>query len=272
MIIAMTKKHKPKITIQKAKIKDINGMLEVEFERYAQLYKEQPEKKLIQRHTFERRLAIAKKWMWVARMDGRIVGFISGQPTDMKPKDFTSWEEVTDNGTLERTYKSGGKNVYVVNLDVSRSATKYDVQYMLMAALGGKLLKMGKDIAIFESRMPGFRTWIYEESNIGEKLWSKLTDKQKLDEAESYAAMKIDRKGKLVRKDRLLRFYEEAGMHFVKVLPNAFKDGESLDFGMLCTAKNPIPPKFRNSVTNNLIGTLLSRIGKNEKLLSRFVG
>lgn len=264
---------KPKIIIRPAKKTDIEGMLQVEFERYSQLYEEQPQKKNEIRRTFERRFAVASDWMWVAEVDHTVAGFISGQPTHMMPLDFTSWEEVTDNGTLEKTYQEDGRNVYVVNLDVSRFATKLDVQYMLMATLGSKLIKTGKDLAIFESRMPGFREWVYHESDsLNQSKWNKKTAKQKLEVATKYSEMRVERRGKTVRKDRLLRFYEEAGFNFVKVMPNAFADGESLDFGMLCTAKNPLAPKFRNGFSNKMVGSLLAKIGKNEKLLSKFVG
>ena len=266
-------KKKPRIQIRSANANDIDGMLSVEFERYEKLYEEQPEKKSVIRSIFEKRFEIASGWMWVAIVNDRFAGFISGQPTNMRPEDFTSWEEVTDNGTLQRTYNEDGRNVYVVNLDVSRFATKLDVQYMLMAALGAKLIKTGKDMAIFESRMPGFRQWVFEENaELGEKKWHKLSNATQLELATEYAAMRIERNGKLVRKDRLLRFYDEAGFSFIKVLPNAFQDGESLNFGMLCSAKNPLSKKYRWPPMNAIVGFALAKVGKNEKLLSKFVG
>ncbi len=264
---------KNKIIIRSIQKEDIDGMLKVEFARYTQLYEEQPHKKIKIRKIFEKRFGIAAKWMWVAELNGEIAGFISGQPTDMRPQDFTTWEEVTDNGTLQSTYKESGINVYIVNLDVTREAAKLDIQYMLMASLGAQLIKTNKNLAIFESRMPGFREWVFNESeSLDEKKWNSLSDSKKLDIAAEYSSMRVEKNGKSVRKDRLLKFYEEAGFNFVKIVPNAFQDGESLNFGMLCTAKNPIVKKMRYKIVNFTVGTLLEKIGKNEKLLSKFVG
>lgn len=264
---------KTKFKFRPTEQSDIPELLEIEFDRYALMYENNPAKKVEVEDVFRRRQLIAKEWMVTLVMDGRPAGFITGQPTNKKPEDFESWEKSTDNGTLERTFQPDGKNVYVVNLDVSRRATgRLNGHYMLMANLGGKILRSGKDTIMFESRMPTFRHWVISEFAGGIKAWNKLTDVEQLKVAKQYARIRIESKGKSVRYDKLLRFYEGTGFHFVKVLPNAFRDEESLDFGMLCTARNPIPGWLRVAPVNWAAGALMQKVGKSARLLSLFVG
>lgn len=250
---------------------DIPALLEIEFDRYSILYSELPEKRKEVKERFEKRLAIARDWMWVLEQDGEVVGFITGQPTDAEPGDFESWEASTNNGTLEGKYFPKGKNVYVVNLDVKRQATKQNGQYLLMAYLGAEAIKQGKEKVVFESRMPGFREWITESENISIAKWNKMSAKEQLRKAEVYASLTTIIDGKEVLHDRLLRFYEGGGFTFVKVYPNAFEDVESLSFGVLCVGFNPIPSFVRRKPINYLVAWLFKVFGKNQKMLERFV-
>ncbi len=268
----MMPNKKKKIKVRHPREADIPYLLKVEFERYDLMYELHPEKKQEVEQVFRKRISIAKNWMWVLIVDGEPSGFITGQPTNKSPKDFESWEKSTDNGTLETTFEPKGRNVYVVNLDVSRSATPIGGQYMLMAALGGEIIKTSKDTIMFESRMPSFREWVINELDGGLDKWGSLPNDKKQDVAEEYAGSMTERKGKMVRFDRLLRFYEGSGFNLVKVIPNAFSDEESLDFGMLCTGKNPIPRWLRLMPINWLVGSLLEKVGRSPDLLSKFVG
>jgi hypothetical protein len=57
----------------------------------------------------------------------------------------------------------------------------------------------------------------------------------------------------------------------VKVFPNAFKDPESLDFGVLCTGNNPVPKVLRFAPINYLVSKIFERVANNPKLLSKLV-
>ncbi len=251
---------------------DIPGMLEIEKSRYSELYRDNEASLKGVEDRFRRRIEVAKEWMWVAVIDKQVTGFITGQPTDSEPSDFVSWEKSTDNGTLEKTFNVHGKNVYVVNLDVSRDAAKQNVQYMLMAQLGAKSIRHGKDKVVFESRMPGFREYMLEEQSVSLTEWNDLSPSERMDKALAYSKTTTIRNGKKVLRDRLLRFYDSGGFKLEKVFANAFKDPESLDFGMLCTGGNPIPKKLRLPPLNYLVSKLFEKVGKNPDLLSRLVG
>lgn len=251
---------------------DIPALLEIEFDRYSTLYSEMPDKKNEVRSRFEKRLSIAREWTWVLEQNGEVVGFITGQPTSSEPSEFKSWEESTNNGTLEGKFFPEGKNVYVVNLDVKRSATKHNGQYLLMAYLGAAAVRQGKEKVVFESRMPGFRDWIYNSENISPNEWNNMSAENKLRKAEVYVSLTTIVNGKEVLHDRLLRFYEGSGFTFVKVYPNAFEDVESLNFGVLCVGFNPVPTRLRLKPINHVVAWLFEILGKNQRMLERFVG
>jgi hypothetical protein len=268
----MSNKNRITITVRHANKSDIEGMLSIERSRYAEIYDNNPKALNDVEQRFRRRIKVAQSWMWVAEISGQIVGFITGQPTNSEPQDFKSWEESTDNGTLEKTFDPTGKNVYVVNLDVSREATKNNAQYMLMAQLGAKGIREGKDKVIFESRMPEFRNYVYKELRISEQDWLDTPREVQKNIAEKYSNLTIVKNGKKVKKDRLLRFYDQSGFNLAKVFANAFKDPESLDYGMLCTGGNPVPKKLRIKPVNLVVAKLFEKIGKNPKLLEKMVG
>lgn len=260
------------VSVRHATDEDILGMLKIERSRYSELYDNDNEALAKVEERFRRRIRVAQTWMWVALINEEVVGFITGQPTNSEPADFVSWEESTDNGTLQKTFVEDGMNVYVVNLDVSRTATKMNAQYMLMAQLGAKAIRLGKDKVIFESRMPGFREYTMQEIGLSLDDWKKLSPEEKMKRASAYSKLTIDMDGKKVLKDRLLKFYDSGGFKLEKVFANAFKDPESLDFGMLCTGANPIPKWLRFSPVNIVVSKVFEKIGEKPELLNRMVG
>lgn len=251
---------------------DIKKLLEIEFDRYQTLYREHPGKLRQVENRFKKRLSIARKWMWVLEQEGDVLGFITGLPTNDDAEDFKSWELSTNYGTLEGKYNPDGRNVYVVNLDVKREATRKNGQYLLMSALGSKAITQGKNKVIFESRMPGFRDWMKENEKAKFKAWNKLSKSEQQTHAEKYASLTTMVSGQEVLYDRLLRFYENSGFTFIKVYPNAFEDNESLNFGVLCVGHNPVPKSLRVVPINQIAGWLFKTIGRNQKLFEKLVG
>lgn len=267
------KKHtgKQRIRIRQTKLDDDRAFIKIEYDRYAQNYKEQPRKKSDVAEMFHRRYANAKRWMWTLEINGRPEGFITGQPTFQLPEEFTSWEQSTNNGTLDGTYQEAGDYVYVVNLDVSRRGTKLGGQYLLMAHLGARAIMEGKKAAVFESRMPEFREWLHKYAH-RKGLNAQAISAKKLDSlAAKYSQTRRTIHGKSVPYDRLLRFYEKTGFTFVGTVRNAFNDPESLDYGVVCVGNNPIPQHLRVKPVNKAVGYLFKSVARSPKLFRLFV-
>jgi hypothetical protein len=263
----MTKKLKP--TCRHIQEDDVPAIVHVELERYAELYSENPKSKESIAELFRQRMMKAGSWMWVSEIKGEVVGFLSAMPTNKHPDHFVSWEETTDFGTLEGSYDESGRNVYVVNLDVLRTATKLNGQYVLMAELAAKVISKNKDLVYFESRLPMFRDWVDEKITLHE--WHKLSAKKQHDLAIEYSKLKVEKNGKKVHYDRLLRFYAESGFVIDRIVPNAFRDSESLHFGAVCLAKNPLPAFARIWPLRMLIGWILGGLGHHPELLEKFI-
>lgn len=248
---------------RKTKITDIDGIAQVEFDRYQIRYSEHPEEKPRFKSMLKQRLEIAQDWMWVLVDKDEIAGAISAQTTNKSLDDFESWEKSTDNGTLRSTFDKTGQNVYVVNLDVSRQATKHNGQYMLMLRFASQVVARGKKLVFFESRMPDFREYV--ASKYGLEKWDHLAKTEQHQIAEDYTHLKKQDSNKL--HDRLLNFYAESGFKFYKVIDNAFVDGESLNFGVVCYTKNPFPKLLRIWPFNRFFGFLVRVLGKNPRIL-----
>jgi hypothetical protein len=242
--------------------------LRIELDRYHAHYQELPRDHGDIMLMFEKRLAVAGDWMLLAQYRGEVVGFISAQPTNQEPGEFTSWEQSTDHGTLGSTYEPEGRNVYVVNLDVLRQGTAVGAQYKLMTALGVKVLQKGKQQVIFSSRLPGFRDWLNKHKPDWQSLPASKLDRL----AQDYSRLRTLKNGRSELQDRLLRFYDQAGFKQVKVVPGGFKDPASLDYAVLCTGSNPLPEWLRLAPVNWIASQVFRAISTRPNLMRWFVG
>ncbi|HEX4960426.1 MAG TPA: hypothetical protein VF173_06280 [Thermoanaerobaculia bacterium] len=93
-------------------------------------------------------------WFLVAVAGADIVGTMVLQPTDLAPEECTSWEAATDNGTLARSFKPDGRNLYGVSLAVPPAAPPGTAELLIHAACIRWIA--GRKHFIFCSRMPGF--------------------------------------------------------------------------------------------------------------------
>jgi hypothetical protein len=144
-----------------------------------------------------------------------------------------SWERTTDNGTLGTTYDPDGRNVYVVTLSVlpQGSAGKD----MLFAYQIGRILRDGYDLGFVESRLPGLRAWVLANYCDGlESVLASLTPQQRASCAAEYFEKTEQVRDRTVRYDRLIRLYERVGCKPVSLIPDAYRDGPSLDYGVVC--------------------------------------
>ena len=167
-------------------------------------------------------------------------GFMLSCPTDKKPQDFVSWEETTDNGTLRSTYKPEGKNIYIVSLTMEGCGEA--ARNMIFVNQIGKMIAEGYENFFFETRLPGLRAWVEDEcKELGLDI-NALTDESKLAFANRYfRSTKINSKGKEVPRDPLVRIYSGVGCTFDKIVPNAYADEPSMNFGAVGVLKNPLP-------------------------------
>lgn len=273
--------EKPKFKVRGATLADIDAIVDVDIRSFDSVYSEyeQDEEQLRQelREKFIGRLEkVGSKWMPVLERDGEIVGFMTCSPTNKRPEDFESWEETTDNGTLKSTYDPDGKNIYVVTLSVLPEGS--DGKDMLYGDQIGKMLSAGYKQAFFESRLPGLREWVVQNKLGGadEKL-TGLSSEDKESYANEYFNAYTDYKGKQVRQDKLISLYERIGCRSLKVVPDAYKDAPSLDFGVVFVYDgkglfdgSDLPFKIpENRFTRWAFGKLVTRAAHSQKIAQK---
>ena len=263
-----------KLTIRRATIDDVEELVDVDIRAFNAVYKDYdvPEDEwrasLIEK--FRGRLEkIDNDWCQVLENHGKIVGFIMACPTSKKPEEFTSWEEITDNGTLETMFDPKGKNIYVVSLSVLPEGSLSGGQNMLIANVIGKFIKEGYDQGFFESRLPGLRNWVKRQSKKRNQDFTSLTKEQLDDYANEYFRTTKNIDGKEVPQDRLLRLYASVGCEFVKLVPDAYQDGQSLNYGVMCAYKNPIPKKLAFIPITTIVGSALRAMSHSHKLTQK---
>lgn len=257
---------------------DIDDIVEVDLRSFNRVYSgyDQVQENLREelREKFIGRLnLIGGDWMPVLEFGDRIVGFMICCPTSRKPEEFVSWESTTDNGTLRTTYDPDGRNVYVVTLSVlpQGSAGKD----MLFAYQIGRILRDGYDLGFFESRLPGLRAWVLASHCDGsESVLAGLTPQQRARCAAEYFEKTEQVRDRTVRYDRLIRLYERVGCKPVRLVPDAYRDGPSLDFGVVCVYDGSVlfdgsvfPVRLpRTRLTRWALGMAMHHAARSEKV------
>lgn len=240
----------PELRLRVAVRTDIEDIVDVDLQAFGSVYQgydqdaESLRKELIAKFTgrFDK---VGGDWMPVLTLNEKIVGFLTACPTNRNPQDFTTWEEMCDEGTLNSTYDKNGKNIYIVTLSLLPRATQKRAQNMLFAHTLGLLIKKDIDQAFFESRLPGLRSWVGRQCATQDRNVGDLTEEEQHEFAKTYLGLTKTIGGKQIPFDRLLQIYHSAGCKFTKLIPNAYRDDPSMNFGVLCVFYNPLPGWLR---------------------------
>lgn len=222
-----------KIKTRLARPEDIDRLADIDLELFDKAYgAEKPSKQEVV-DMLTRRLENGGDCMFVAEIGGRVEGFVSAFRTNKPSEKFSSWEESTNNGTLDGKVEPDGKYVYVTNMTIKPVASKAGAKEMLMANMFAYAIEAGIEYGYFESRMPMFKRWLDRQVKNG----LEVGDQEALDSiAEQYMDLKIQT-GK--RYDPLLRMYEGFGYTIDRLVPDAFVDDASLGYGVICKAEVP---------------------------------
>jgi hypothetical protein len=230
---------------------DIDTLVDVDIRAFGSVYKDYDVDPITWRNElrqkFAGRLEKIRDWTEVFEKDGEILGFMTSCPTSKTPESFISWEQTTDNGTLETTYDPDGENVYVVSLSMLHEGSAIKGQNMLFAKQMGKFIAGQYKQAFFESRLPGLRAWVELQCEDRGTNIDSLSREETNVLAQEYFSLTKTVKGKEVPYDRLLRVYDAVGCKFIKVLPDAYQDKPSMNYGAMCVFDNPLPEALRKS-------------------------
>lgn len=216
-----------KLKIRKARIEDIPQILEVEKAAWGEE----------RAATFQMLLSRIKTFpegTLVALIDKKIVGFISTEIINYDEKNSLSWYETTDSGFITKTHNLEGDTLYGVDLSIHPSYQNRGIGKKLMVHIGKLLIKYNLKRGMLGARVPQYY---------------KYAEKIKI---EDY--VKITSKNNEIPPDPELNFYQKLGLKIVKIIPNYFKDPESLNYGVLLVWENPFYNKWYRKIAAWLFG------------------
>lgn len=216
-----------KVKIRQAQVDDIEAMLLVEEKTW-------PENLRASREMYESRLETFSQGTMVAEVDGNIKGVVVVEIVNFRSvSDVRSWNEATDYGYIRKSHDPQGNTLYGVNLSVSPQ-TQSRVAVALLEAVDKLAIKLDFKQIVLGGRVPRFARYLKQYCQ--KNGISVISDKKRDKIAEDYIQTTNRRRDPL---DPQITFYQKVGTKIIKLLPNYFKDPESLDYGVLLIWLNP---------------------------------
>lgn len=238
-----------KSRIRDAEERDLDALVELDLMMFDKSYGSSKPPVQEVRDMLARRMknvADGRGKMVVCEVDGEVSGFGTYFRTNKPWDEFTTWEDSTNDGTLDGVTDPDGKYAYVVNMTVAPRGSSVRGMQKIMANLVADGLKEGIEYGYFVSRIPQLTEWLSSQG-----VDYKSATVEELDKwAEVYIDTKaVSKKGKEESIDYELRAYERFGFERGKLVKGGFSDEESLNYGV--TFKAPVPlhnkPRFVRS-------------------------
>lgn len=226
--------HTSEFNVRNATQEDVPSLVAIDMATFNSVYASYATDPSSLRYDLEEKFAhrinlLGGEWTSVLERNGKPVGLMTSCPTSKTPESFVSWEDTTDNGTLDTTYDQNGKNLYTTTLSVLPEGSP--AKGMLFAHQIGQGLRDDYTQAFFESRIPGLRSWVGTKHPEVDAL-----SKEQLDVLANEYFNLTNTVGETdVPYDRLLRLYHNMGCKLLKLIPNAYNDTPSMNYGVLCT-------------------------------------
>lgn len=223
---------KKAVKIRQVKIEDVEKIYELEKEVWG-------EENAATKEMIKSRIETFSEGQLVALIDEKIVGFVS---TEIVNYDFShplTWYEVTDNGFIKKSHDLKGDTLYGVTLSVHPQYQNKGIGTKLMIEVGRLLIKYNLKQGILGARIPSYH---------------KYSDKIKV---EDYVQLKEEKDG--IPPDPELAFYQKLGLKMIKIIPNYFKDPESLNYGVLFVWRNPFYNKWYRKIVAKVFKLLVKK-------------
>jgi hypothetical protein len=256
----------PKAVVRQATFADIDRLVELEFETFEDVYVDNPPDPIDVREMITKRLDTVQDLMIVGEVNGVIEGVMACQRTDLAVGDVKSWEETTNNGTLEGTHNPNGKNFYVVNLAVSQEGSKNDLSDQLIAMMIGKFIETQGNEGHLLSRIPQFAQWLQDEQHINNFAALSISEQDSWAEKYVMTTKVVDGQERLY--DGVLQRYVDVGVKPMAVLRDSYQDPSSHNYEVLCVFENPLPDTLKRSrMASRLAGKTLQYAANHPSLL-----
>lgn len=226
----MPSRKKTNVKIRIAQHQDVQEIVQVEKETWPDGLGAEAEK-------FHARIGTFPEGVIVAEVAGKIVGVVVGEIIDYdfsNPQNRT-WYDLTDNGYIKNSHNPNGNVVFGVDLSVVPTMQNQGIATKLLEEIGKMVVRRNLVCGMLGGRIPGYHKYSAEMS------------------AEEYINKKTPNGDYF---DSEVNFYSGAGLKIIKLIPEYFKDPESLNYGVLIMWKNPYYQK--NKTIGRLFGKAIS--------------
>ena len=207
------KRIKVEVLVRNATLDDVNGILDLEQETWPFFP--------ANREKVESRIQTFPEGSFVVTLsNGEIVGYLSLQfiNYDLENPKASSWDEMTDCGTIRKSHLIDGAYIFGVGMSVSPRYQNMGIATRLFFATWAIGVGYNRRGCMLGSRMPGY---------------ADVKDRYS---PEQYVQLRRE-DGKLF--DPELRLYEGDGFRLICLLPNYENDPPSCDYGVLVYQGNP---------------------------------
>ncbi len=172
------------------------------------------------RQKFESRLKLFPQGFVIVRDNGKIKGVSTSQITTYDPNSSRTWDEITDDGMIEKTHNPQGDSLYVVSVGVSANAQGKGIGGVLVKSQIELARKLGLKYLFLGARVPGYDAYCRQNGDMSMEDYLKV----KNEKGDTF--------------DPEIRFYERQGLHPAKIIPNFEPDRQSRDFGVVMLWEN----------------------------------
>jgi hypothetical protein len=267
ILVKPEEKFRGQSRIREATSEDLDRLAELDIMMFENAYGTEIPTHEESRSMLERRLSNVQNGaghMMVCEVDGVVQGFGTYFRTDKSWEEFTSWEESTNNGTLDGVTNPEGKYAYVVNMTVAPGGSEVRGMQKILVNLMSRALEENLEYGYFVSRIPEFTKWLDAEGIDYTTLPTEDLDKK----AEEYIGLTAtSRRGKEEPIDYELRTYTRSGFDMGKLVNAGFSDHESLSYGV--TFKAPIIGTGKPKILRKVMGRGMRAASKSTKLMSK---
>lgn len=220
-----------KLKLRRATLKDVDAIVSLDHEVWSFFP--------TTREKIESRIRIFPEGNYVVECDGKIAGYTCNQfiEYDLEKHPPFTWEEITNQGTLQGTHGFNNEYLYGVAITVSPKYQNLGIGTMCMLPGWYNVVRYDKKAGLFGCRMPEYH---------------KVKDQYS---PEDYIRLRRE-DGQLY--DSELRLMEREGFKIICVLPNYEHDPESCNNGVLVVHDNPFLNKYIKWVRNLIAWVILN--------------
>lgn len=215
----MIKKRK-RLKIRQANFNDVARIVHIEKQAWGK-------DKAATKEMFKSRIKHFSQGTLVAELNDELIGVVATCRVNYKfIENNHSWYRITDSGYIKNSHNPEGDTIFGIDLSVDPKYQNMQVGTKLLEAIGRLAIKYNLKRGVLGGRIPDYHKYCH-----------KLT-------VDEYIKATVKTSSGVKALDPEIDFYSKAGLSIACIIPNYFKDPESLNYGVLLVWNNPFYNKW----------------------------